>query len=444
MTSKLNVESLGLDTLARSTVLQTVQNMARVKNVPLEPAVCERMAQRLAGQLGLCESGPSRLTESLGAVTQAINAELDVEAESWVGYYVNRMEQDRCAGGYPLGSATAKVEAILSRFKAAQTGVACLRWPDRGVLVRDFYGCREPIGPIFHDLPAGMSFTTYWLAGNLHRDPREGPAVHLVKDGIETEEYWFHGKRHRAAAEGPALREWNPAGSYLLEVYYHHGEKHREPWEGPAWRRVRDGADDREYFVHGKLHRDRGPAMVYCLRKDDEDLFVEEYFHHDQRHRAASAGPAVIYTNRKGERVLEVYHKDGLVHRDPAEGPALRKVEWGSERLEYWREGKPHRDEADGPAIIIRYEHTAQVWLEQYMHEGELHRVGGPASTLRGSNANIFSETWYRNGKLHRDPAEGPALTVWNEDGSVKSEEYWIDGKQIDAPTAACAQEQIS
>jgi hypothetical protein len=43
------------------------------------------------------------------------------------------------------------------------------------------------------------------------------------------------------------------------------------------------------------------------------------------------------------------------------------------------------------------------------------------------SGAKYF-EGYYANGYRHRE--DGPALQEWNENGTKKLEEYWLDGKR--------------
>jgi hypothetical protein len=62
-------------------------------------------------------------------------------------------------------------------------------------------------------------------------------------------------------------------------------------------------------------------------------------------------------------------------------------------------------------------------------HYGTIRR--GPFTQALADGAVIVS---YRQGcLLHRDPREGPAVTVWNEDGSLRLEEFWLDGALIES-----------
>ena len=84
------------------------------------------------------------------------------------------------------------------------------------------------------------------------------------------------------------------------------------------------------YNSAGQLHREDGPAVVWC----DGDL---EWFHNGKRHRIGS--PAVIW--RSGSKEWWI---NGLLHRDV--GPA---VIWRSGSNEWWQNGQRHR--IDGPAV---------------------------------------------------------------------------------------------
>jgi len=74
--------------------------------------------------------------------------------------------------------------------------------------------------------------------GLYHRDPKAGPARTWNIDGEwnlglgdeQREEYWVHGKRHRE--DGPAMRF--SRNGIETEHWYLNGEKHRDPEDGPA------------------------------------------------------------------------------------------------------------------------------------------------------------------------------------------------------------------
>lgn len=59
-----------------------------------------------------------------------------------------------------------------------------------------------------------------------------------------------------------------------------------------------------------------------------------------------------------------------------------------------------------------------------FMRSGVAHREDGPAYEGRDG-----TEVWYRNGKVHRDPSDGPAVIVHDED--VSYEAFYQDGQLI-------------
>jgi hypothetical protein len=111
--------------------------------------------------------------------------------------------------------------------------------------------------------------------------------------------------------------------------------------------------------------------------------------------------------------VLEWRDAQGELHR--VDGPA-RVFPGGRE--EWFRHGKLHRDPADGPAVV-----HANGSVKYYV-DGVRHRDDGPACEYVNG-----TEKWYRHGLRHRDPKDGPAAIypdgrrIWFVDGvKVKSE----------------------
>lgn len=186
----------------------------------------------------------------------------------------------------------------------------------------------------------GGTLTTWWKDGRLHRDHREGPA--LLETGLlgTYEQFLEHGKLHRPAVEGPAIRHLNPDGTARSEIYYRCGLLHRDPAEGPAHterdpntRRV----TARDYFVDGK--------QVRCLR-----------YHPD------------------GSLKMDVWKRDGVMHRNPAEGPAAMWRAGCEMRTEYYVEGRCHRDPAEGPASIVRTFTGELIEVAYWVHGEKIRR----------------------------------------------------------------------
>lgn len=58
----------------------------------------------------------------------------------------------------------------------------------------------------------------------------------------------------------------------------------------------------------------------------------------------------------------------------------------------------------------------------RYLRDGVLHREDGPAY-----EGNDGMEAWYRDGRLHRDPVDGPAVVDPEEDFA----EFYQDGRLL-------------
>jgi hypothetical protein len=102
------------------------------------------------------------------------------------------------------------------------------------------------------------------------------------------------------------------------------------------------GPNSTQWTLHGKLHREDGPAFVWFDGS-------QEWYRHGKRHR--ENGPAV--ENAKGTKQ---WFRNGLLHRE--DGPAIAYAD-GSQV--WYREGKLHRE--DGPAIA--YADGTQEWYQK-------------------------------------------------------------------------------
>lgn len=246
---------------------------------------------------------------------------------------------------------------------------------EHGTLHRDpkrgpAYSCSNELG----------EHTEYVIEGKLHRDWRDGPALTYSKfEGRDVlgEEYFLDGRWHRPFSEGPAVIHTDATGKHILEIFAENGERHRDPARGPAWRQVKDGCENAEYVVRGKLHRYEadGPAL-FSRDIDTGVVLCEEYYRDGQTHRVS--GPAHIARNTEGCVTLSYSCKDGTIQRDPNDGPA-------------W----------------VYYDKENRTTSEHYASHGHC---------------------------FHRDPSHGPAMIVRDENGAVIEQEYWFEGERIDAP----------
>lgn len=89
----------------------------------------------------------------------------------------------------------------------------------------------------------------------------------------------------------------------------------------------------KEWYQHGRLHRDGGPAIIHGSGG-------EKWFQDDLLHRGGDL-PAIEIDGRKE------WWKNNLRHRD-GDKPAVVNPDG---TLEWWRNGERHRDD-DKPAIV--------------------------------------------------------------------------------------------
>ena len=79
----------------------------------------------------------------------------------------------------------------------------------------------------------------------------------------------------------------------------------------------------------------------------------------------------------------------------------------------------------------IEYYDNGQKEFEIYHNDnGKLHCEDGPAITLWYENGQMQTKEYWINGKLHRE--DGPAAIYWYENGQIIEEQYWINGKRLD------------
>ncbi len=176
------------------------------------------------------------------------------------------------------------------------------------------------------------------------------------------------------------------------------------------------------------LHRDpaEGPAVT-VTGPAGRPLRVM-YLREGILHRPSSDGPACIEYDAEGRVVYQAYVEDGQFHRDPALGPSLHDINPAFERTEYSVRGVLHRDWRDGPAVIIRWPDGAV--QEEYIAHDVSHRPSdkGPASLHTGPTGRIIREAYLVNGKLHRDPGRGPAYRTLCAEEGYEFFQYSVDG----------------
>jgi hypothetical protein len=85
--------------------------------------------------------------------------------------------------------------------------------------------------------------------------------------------------------------------------------------------------------------------------------------------------------------------------------------------------GRLHRNPAEGPAYVRREDGSI---IERYYWKGRLHREDGPAAIVSDEKTGVKeTEYYYRHGQFHRDPAEGAAVIIRDpENGVIITEVY--------------------
>lgn len=119
--------------------------------------------------------------------------------------------------------------------------------------------------------------------------------------------------------------------------------------------------------------------------------------------------------------------------------------ESGTPIVQTWHDGSgngPHRS-GDNPAQVTTRAQSGIKVAECYRVMGKLHRDGDqPATIFRTDDGSLKKTSYWRHGKLHRDPKLGPAeITYDTESGQAQQGEYWfngfrvVDAKLVNKPT---------
>ena len=89
------------------------------------------------------------------------------------------------------------------------------------------------------------------------------------------------------------------------------------------------------------------------------------------------------------------------------------------------------------PTDIYYYE-DGSVSSESWYKDGKYHRDNDkPAIIYYRKEGSVWSETWYRDGKRHRDD-DKPSEICYRKDGSVYVEYWYKDGVQYTPQTDVC------
>ena len=160
------------------------------------------------------------------------------------------------------------------------------------------------------------------------------------------------------------------------------------------------------------------------------------------RHLETKSYRVEIVQDPTDDRVISQrwYNEVGRLER-PGDLPAEIDYcpEVGTPISEKWHNGTgsgPHRD-GDKPAYITTSATTGTRIAECYMIMGEFHRDDDkPAIIYRDDNGSVEEVSYWRFGKLHRDPSLGPAEIKYDvSNGQVTSSAYFVSGTQISVPS---------
>ena len=136
---------------------------------------------------------------------------------------------------------------------------------------------------------------------------------------------------------------------------------------------------------------------VYVEREDGHfGYYINTYKDQAKTIWHNSNGPAQTMYYHNGNKEIEYYAIENLIHRDN-----------------------------DLPAIINYI--NGKIGSEKWLQHGKLYRENGPAEIGYDSNGTVISQTWYKDNGLHRE--DGPAVIEKLYKKTINK--YYINGKRI-------------
>jgi antitoxin component YwqK of YwqJK toxin-antitoxin module len=75
------------------------------------------------------------------------------------------------------------------------------------------------------------------------------------------------------------------------------------------------------------------------------------------------------------------------------------------------------------------YYKNGNIQCESYYINGKFHREDEPAYIGYNLNGNVWYKLYYLNGNRHRE--DGPAIIRYHENGNVWYEEYYLNGREL-------------
>jgi hypothetical protein len=303
--------------------------------------------------------------------------------------------------------------------------VRSYRWPTTEDMVCNYYGSRS-WWPVTVTLPEGRKPRATWRIHPAACKNPDSVAPHFAPPLVKCP--GLPGTLGAVMPDGRCFRKL-PDGP-AVQSYWKNGKLHRE--DGPAYveQNFATGIRREEHWLDGTLHRPsvEGPAVIEtdAAGRTVTAIYIES----GKRHRAAEAGPAFVGSEMDGERAhVEEYYWEGEWHRPAEAGPAVRVVEPSGKVLYeiFFEAGRLHRDPAEGPAW---HEDKSGIVERRYVDRGLLHRDerDGPAVVVTDTITGvILREEYYRNGSPHRE--QGPAFVTRHPDGSPFSESWCRDGE---------------
>lgn len=139
--------------------------------------------------------------------------------------------------------------------------------------------------------------------------------------------------------------------------------------------------------------------------------------------------PSIIVYYPNGQiSVKKWYNRNEELHRESGCAYIKYNKNGQIESQSWWKNGNLHRDTVhDGPAYIHYYDNGQFDYLEWHKN-GKCHREGDKCARISYYyGGHLHAELWYTNGKKHRE-GNKPACIYYNNFGEIRTKEWWDNG----------------
>jgi hypothetical protein len=339
----------------------------------------------------------------------------------------------------------------------------------------------------------GIKTEEHWYNhGELHRDGNVSPSIIKYQSNGDTTSIWYqNGKIERSndlpvyvSLTGPSfarplrdgditytgpmsktieIHQWQNHDGQLhrdndLPAVIHYGICHEPP---PPYSEDMSFSNSevistsdtvssivlRQWYKHGKLHRDKGPAIIH----GNEESFL---FYHEGVQQFHTPDIYVSFHDNEKQKIHEVkYLKNGKLHKDNGEPAWIVRDVFGDVTVHVWAVDGMYSNfhNKEIPQVVCyKCGYVVQSWVmppnsvasnyHEYFPSGEIkvfgwtikygesenifHREDGPAKITYADNLKTIAMVETFRYHQHHGHGDIPAVITFHENGKVKSESW--------------------